>query len=43
MDNEQISTRALQDKMHAFGSAAGIFGVRVSPHTFRHTMASSIF
>lgn len=39
MDNEQISTRALQDKMHAYGSAADFTGVRVSPHTFRHTMA----
>ncbi|MBU5672135.1 tyrosine-type recombinase/integrase [Paenibacillus brevis] len=39
MDNEQISTRALQDKMQAYGSAADISGVRVSPHTFRHTMA----
>lgn len=39
MDNEQISTRALQDKMHAYGCKADITGVRVSPHTFRHTMA----
>ncbi|WP_145410719.1 tyrosine-type recombinase/integrase [Paenibacillus xylanexedens] len=39
MDNEQISTRALQDKMQAYGCAADITGVRVSPHTFRHTMA----
>jgi len=36
---EQISTRALQDKMQAYGSVAGIIGIRVSPHTFRHTMA----
>jgi len=34
MDNEQISTRALQDKIQAYGSVAGITGVRVSPHTF---------
>lgn len=39
MDNEQISTRALQDKMQAYGRVANITGVRVSPHTFRHTMA----
>ncbi|MDF2652669.1 MAG: integrase, partial [Paenibacillus sp.] len=39
MDNEQISTRALQDKMQAYSCAADITGVRVSPHTFRHTMA----
>ncbi|RXZ77420.1 integrase [Paenibacillaceae bacterium] len=39
MGNEQISTRALQDKMQAYGSVAGITGVRVSLHTFRHTMA----
>ncbi|MDU5145430.1 MAG: tyrosine-type recombinase/integrase [Paenibacillus dendritiformis] len=39
INNEPISTRALQDKMHAFGHAANISGVRVSPHTFRHTMA----
>jgi integrase/recombinase XerD len=39
MDNEQISTRALQDKMQAYGNVANITGVRVSPHTFRHTMA----
>ncbi|QOS78491.1 tyrosine-type recombinase/integrase [Paenibacillus sp. JNUCC31] len=39
MDNEQISTRALQDKMQTYGSVSGITGVRVSPHTFRHTMA----
>ncbi|MGG1638749.1 site-specific integrase [Paenibacillus sp. FSL K6-3182] len=25
--------------MHAYGHAANISGVRVSPHTFRHTMA----
>jgi integrase/recombinase XerD len=39
MNNEQISTRALQEKMQAYGLAANISGVRVSPHTFRHTMA----
>lgn len=39
ISNEGISTRALQDKMHDYGKAAGIQGVRVSPHTFRHTMA----
>ncbi|ALS28813.1 integrase [Paenibacillus sp. 32O-W] len=39
INNEPISTRALQEKMQAYGKAAGIQGVRVSPHTFRHTMA----
>jgi len=39
MGNEKISTRALQDKLQAYGSVAGITGVRVSPHTLRHTMA----
>lgn len=39
ISNEGISTRALQDKMQDYGKAAGIQGVRVSPHTFRHTMA----
>lgn len=39
INNDPISTRALQEKMQAYGRAAGIKGVRVSPHTFRHTMA----
>lgn len=39
MDNQQISTRALQNKMQAYGNMVNITGVRVSPHTFRHTMA----
>ncbi|WP_261807891.1 tyrosine-type recombinase/integrase [Paenibacillus sp. N3.4] len=39
MNNEKISTRALQEKMHDYGLASSINGVRVSPHTFRHTMA----
>ncbi|GIO39626.1 site-specific tyrosine recombinase XerD [Paenibacillus antibioticophila] len=39
INNEPISTRALQDKMQTYGLAANITGVRVSPHTFRHTMA----
>lgn len=39
INNESISTRALQEKMQEYGKSAGINGVRVSPHTFRHTMA----
>ncbi|MCD9025429.1 tyrosine-type recombinase/integrase [Cohnella silvisoli] len=39
LNNEKISTRALQEKMHDYGRASHINGVRVSPHTFRHTMA----
>lgn len=39
INNKPISTRALQEKMQVYGIAASIKGVRVSPHTFRHTMA----
>ncbi|MFF3923998.1 tyrosine-type recombinase/integrase [Paenibacillus lactis] len=39
ISNEQISPRALQDKMKEYGRSAEITGVRLSPHTFRHTMA----
>jgi integrase/recombinase XerD len=39
INNAQISARALQEKMQIYGNAASIKGVRVSPHTFRHTMA----
>jgi integrase/recombinase XerD len=39
LNNEKISTRALQDRMHDYGLSSSINGVRVSPHTFRHTMA----
>ncbi|MCU6711556.1 tyrosine-type recombinase/integrase [Paenibacillus sp. J5C_2022] len=39
INNEQISTRALQSKMQEYGGSADITGVRLSPHTFRHTMA----
>lgn len=39
INNESISVRALQEKMQNYGKAARIQGVRVSPHTFRHTMA----
>lgn len=39
ISNEQISPRALQDKMKEYGHSAEIAGVRLSPHTFRHTMA----
>ncbi|MGG6310353.1 tyrosine-type recombinase/integrase [Paenibacillus macerans] len=39
INNKPISTRALQEKMQVYGIAACIKGVRVSPHTFRHTMA----
>ncbi|WP_373230665.1 tyrosine-type recombinase/integrase [Cohnella sp.] len=39
INNHPISVRALQEKMQTYGKAASIQGVRVSPHTFRHTMA----
>ncbi|MFM1654041.1 tyrosine-type recombinase/integrase [Brevibacillus sp. B_LB10_24] len=39
INNEQISIRALQSKMQEYGRLADITGVRLSPHTFRHTMA----
>lgn len=39
INNEQISPRSLQDKMKEYGHSAEITGVRLSPHTFRHTMA----
>jgi integrase/recombinase XerD len=39
IDNERIRKRQLQNLISKYGRAAGIKGVRCSPHTFRHTMA----
>ncbi|MFM9331572.1 tyrosine-type recombinase/integrase [Paenibacillus mesotrionivorans] len=39
VDNQPLQTRSLQDRIHGYGLMTKITGVRVSPHTFRHTMA----
>lgn len=39
IDNTPIKTRTMQEVIAELGVAAGVKGVRVSPHTFRHTMA----
>lgn len=39
IDNTPIKTRTMQEVISDIGVAAGVKGVRVSPHTFRHTMA----
>jgi len=39
IDNQPLRIRSLQDRIHDYGLMAKITGVRVSPHTFRHTMA----
>ncbi|MFC0216714.1 tyrosine-type recombinase/integrase [Paenibacillus chartarius] len=37
--NSPLGSRTMQENMQEYGKKAGITGVRVSPHTFRHTMA----
>ncbi|MCU6709797.1 tyrosine-type recombinase/integrase [Paenibacillus sp. J5C_2022] len=39
IDNTPAKVRTMQENIQAYGAAAGLKGVRVSPHTFRHTMA----
>jgi len=39
VENERICIRTVQEYIKEYGKLAGIEGVRVSPHTFRHTMA----
>jgi integrase/recombinase XerD len=39
VENERIRKRTMQENIKEYGKMAGIEGVRVSPHTFRHTMA----
>ncbi|NHN31197.1 tyrosine-type recombinase/integrase [Paenibacillus agricola] len=39
IDNSAIKRRTVQENIQKLGIAAGIKGVRVSPHTFRHTFA----
>ncbi len=41
IDNTPMKVRTMQENIQAYGVAAGIKGVRVSPHTFRHTMAKA--
>lgn len=38
-DGRQLKVRTIQDEITYYGEKAGIVGVRVSPHTFRHTFA----
>ncbi len=37
--NSPLGARTVQENMQEYGKVANITGVRVSPHTFRHTMA----
>lgn len=39
MENLPMSTRTIQERVQDYGKAANLQGVRVSPHTFRHTFA----
>ncbi len=39
LENEPLHIRSIQDRITDYGKTARITGVRVSPHTFRHTMA----
>ncbi|MEK0315633.1 MULTISPECIES: tyrosine-type recombinase/integrase [Cohnella] len=39
IDNQPLQIRSLQERIHDYGLMAKVTGVRVSPHTFRHTMA----
>jgi len=39
LENEPLHIRSIQDRITDYGKMARITGVRVSPHTFRHTMA----
>jgi integrase/recombinase XerD len=39
IDNRPMKKRAMQDEIRKIGLEANIKGVRVSPHTFRHTFA----
>lgn len=39
IDNTPIKKRTIQEIISEIGVAAGVTGVRVSPHTFRNTMA----
>lgn len=39
IDNKPLAVRSLQEDIADYGVQAGIKGVRVSPHTFRHTFS----
>lgn len=39
IDNKPMAIRSMQDEIKKIGLEAGVRGVRVSPHTFRHTFA----
>lgn len=39
IENEPLHLRTLQERIHDYGIMAKITGVKVSPTTFRHTMA----
>lgn len=39
IDNTPITGRQIQWRIYHYGKTAGLKGVRVSPHTFRHTFA----
>lgn len=39
VDNGALNKRTVQENIQNYGKMAQIIGVRVSPHTFRHTMA----
>jgi len=38
-DNKQMKQRTVQERLTIYGKIAKLKGVRVSPHTFRHTFA----
>jgi integrase/recombinase XerD len=39
IDDTPLTSRQIQHRLKAYGKKANITGVRVSPHTFRHTFA----
>ncbi|MEX2462542.1 MAG: tyrosine-type recombinase/integrase [Paenibacillaceae bacterium] len=39
LENAPLHIRSIQDRITEYGKMARITGVRVSPHTYRHTMA----
>jgi integrase/recombinase XerD len=39
IDNKPLQLRSFQEILHDYGEMAEIEGVRVSPHTFRHSMS----
>lgn len=39
IENSPMTTRNIQERLQDYGKASNVQGVRVSPHTFRHTFA----